>query len=118
MDIGEGVFILDIIFVVNVLFSKIVIIIFEVYVFEEMWNDIRKFFKRLKYEKIVENNFVIKLLDERKYKEVIFNIVNDKLFIVFGIFGGIEENIDYIEKIISRVELIVEKLNKYNIMNN
>lgn len=36
-----------------------------------MWNDIRKSFKRLKHEKIAENNFAIKLLDERKYKEAI-----------------------------------------------
>lgn len=118
LDTGEGVLILDITSVANALSSKIATIISEVYVFEEMWNDIRKSFKRLKHEKIAENNFAIKLLDERKYKEAIFNIANDKLLIAFGIFGGIEENIDYTEKITSRVELIVEKLNKHNIMNN
>ncbi|MFU1892690.1 hypothetical protein ACM6QQ_15370, partial [Enterococcus faecium] len=52
LDTGEGVLILDITSVANALSSKIATIISEVYVFEEMWNDIRKSFKRLKHEKI------------------------------------------------------------------
>ena len=42
LDTGEGVLILDITSVANALSSKIATIISEVYVFEEMWNDIRK----------------------------------------------------------------------------
>lgn len=118
LDTGEGLLILDVTSISNSLYNKIVTLIPEECVFEEIWSDVRKSFGGLNHKKIADDSLGIELLDERNYKETIFNVTNDKLIIAFGIFSGVNENVDYSDKITSRLELIVEKLISHNLRSD
>ena len=118
LDTGKGVLILDVTSIANALYTKVMNLIPEEYVFEEIWNDVRKSFKALKHEKIADASFDLDLLNEKSYKERIFNVTNDKLLIAFGVFSGVNENVDHSEKITSRLESILKKLNEHNIKND
>lgn len=118
LDTGEGILILDVTSVSNSLYNKIVTLIPEECVFEEIWNDVRKSFGGLNHKKIADGSFGIELLDEKNYKETIFNVTNDKLIIAFGIFSGVNENVDYSDKITSRLELMLGKLISHNLRSD
>lgn len=118
LDTGKGVILLDVTSIANALYTKVMNLIPEEYVFEEIWNDVRRSFKSLKHEKIANDSFGLDLLNEGGYKERIFNVTNDKLLVVFGVFSGVNENMDHSEKITSRLELIVKKLSEHDIKND
>lgn len=118
LDTGKGILILDVTSIANALYNKVVTLMPEEYVFEEIWNDVRKSFKGLNHEKIADGSFDIELLNERSYKETILNVTNDKLLIAFGIFSGVNENMNHSERIASRLELIVKKLNNRDVRND
>lgn len=117
----RGIIVLDTTSIANALYKGILKILpddFRETVFNEIWKNIQKSLRNLGHKRIASDSLGIKLLNERNYTEGIFNVVNDKLLIVFSLFSGVFDTIDFSEKINNRLPVILRKLEEDGIEKN
>lgn len=109
----RGIIVLDATSIANALYKEILKMLpddFRESVFNEIWKDVRKSLRSLGHNRISSDSLGIKLMNEGNYKEGIFNVVNDKLLVVFSLFSGVAEKVDFSEKMSNRLSVILNKL--------
>ena len=109
----RGIIVLDTTSIANALYKGILQILSDDFcetVFNEIWKNVQKSLRHLGHKRIASDSLGIELVTEGNYKEGIFNVVNDKLLIVFSLFSGVVDMVDFSEKINNRLSVILRRL--------